>query len=311
MFHVVLLKTISIFLTILVGFFAGKRSLVCPDSLANLLFYFIAPIVFFAIPTTSSLTWNVLSVALVTFLISTILALLNYYLSGFIWQDLNRNFLAMSAGAANNGYFMLPIAASIFDEQTLRSYMMAVAGINIYETSIGFYLCTKSGVSIKDSILRVAKLPVINAFLLGCVLGFSQISLPNFLVEFVSDMRTSYSVLGMLMLGINLAKLKTFIIDWKFSFFAFFSKFILYPVVVNILIILDQFFLHYYQPLDYNALRLLSIAPISGGLLMFSSFQNFCQEKIAITMFLSLVIAILYVPSMIELHTLLARLFTN
>ena len=49
-FNLVFFKVLSSLLSVLVGYLSGKFSNVEKDSIAALLFYFVAPIVFFAIP---------------------------------------------------------------------------------------------------------------------------------------------------------------------------------------------------------------------------------------------------------------------
>ena len=217
-FSLVFFKTVSVLLSIIVGFFAGKYSNVERDSVASLLFFFIAPIVFFAIPTSTTITFSALSITLLTFLISTGLSIGSYYLYGMYWQDHNRNILALSAGTANAGYFMLPIASALFDDYTLSIYIMALMGLNIFESSIGFYICSRSFSSTKDSIISVLKQPILNAFILGCLLSFSGFTLPDFLDDFVYNMKGAYSILGMVMVGLGLSSIQKFEIDIKFTF---------------------------------------------------------------------------------------------
>lgn len=59
-FSIVFFKTISVLLSVIIGFFAGKYSNVERDGIASLLFYFISPIVFFAIPASTTLTLSAL-----------------------------------------------------------------------------------------------------------------------------------------------------------------------------------------------------------------------------------------------------------
>merc|ERR1712035_162867 len=80
---------------------------------------------------------------------------------------------------------MLPIAAALFDDYTLSIYMMAVIGVNIYECSVGFYICMRSFANTTDSILKVVKLPILNAFFLGCLFSFCGFTLPDFLDDFI------------------------------------------------------------------------------------------------------------------------------
>lgn len=178
-FSVVFFKIIAILLNVVIGFLAGRLLNVQRDSIASLLFYFISPIVFFTIPANSNLSVSALGITLVTFIICSLLCIFAYYFFGMYWKDQTRNILALSAGNANCGYFMLPIAASLFDDYTLSIYMMSIVGVSIYESSIGFYISARSHNSTHESIMKVLKLPTLNAFILGCLFSFTGFNLPE------------------------------------------------------------------------------------------------------------------------------------
>ena len=300
-FSIVFFKTISVLFNVIIGFLAGKYSNVERDGIAALLFYFISPIVFFAIPASTTLTFSALSITLVTFIIATAISIFSYHLFGRYWQDHTRNIIALSAGTANSGYFMLPIAAALFDDYTLSIYMMAVIGVNIFESSIGFYICARSFSSTKESIVKVLKLPILNGFILGCLFSFAGFTLPDFLDDFIYNMRGSYSILGMIMVGLGLSTLQKFEVDWKFTAATFSAKFLFYPLVINAFIMLDKLIFNLYSENHYNALQLLSTAPMAANIIVIASLQKFHPEKVAATVLLSLLFALIYMPIMVSI----------
>lgn len=298
---IVFLKTVSVLLSIIIGFFAGRFSNVDNDSIASLLFYFISPIVFFAIPASTTLTFAALSITLVTFVISSILCLFSYYFFGKYWDDHTKNIIALSAGDANVGYFTLPIAATLFDDYTLGIYMMAVMGVGIYGASVGLYVGMKSAGSVKQNIIKLFKLPILNAFCLGCAFSLMGFELPDFLDDFIYNMRGAYSVLGMIMIGLGVSKLKTFSIDLPFTFATFIAKFLFYPVAINIFIILDKFIMNWYDENYYNALQLLSTAPMATNIIIIANLEKFYPERVAATVLLSMLFALVYMPIMVSI----------
>ncbi|MDR0329853.1 MAG: AEC family transporter [Rickettsia sp.] len=300
-FTIVFFKTISVLLSVVIGFLAGRYSKVERDSIASLLFYFISPIVFFAIPASTTLTLSALSVTVVVFFIATSLSIFSYYFFGRYWLDHTRNIIALSAGIANGGYFMLPIAATLFNDYVLSIYMMAVIGINIFESSVGFYICARSFANSSESILKVVKLPILNGFLLGCLFSFAGFTLPDFLDDFIYNIRGAFSILGMVMVGLALSALQKFEIDIKFTLATFMAKFLFYPLEINIFILLDKFVLGWYDENYYNALRLLSTAPMAANVIVIASLQKFYPEKVATTVFLSLLFGVVYIPVMVTI----------
>jgi predicted permease len=302
LFSTIFLKLVSALLSVIIGFLAGKFSKVERDHIASLLFYFIAPIVFFAIPANMTISVSALSITLVTFIIATSLCLICYNLFGMYFDEQSRNILSMTSGTANAGYFVLPVAASLFDDNTLSIYMMAVVGLSIYESSVGFFICARSISSTQESIKRVLKLPNLNAFFLGCLFSMTGLTLPDFLDDFIYNMRGTYSILGMIMIGLGISTLNKLEIDFKFTGAAFISKFIFYPAAVNFFILFDKFILHNYNISHYQALQLISTAPMAASTIVFASLTKMNTEKVATTVLLSAIFSLIYMPTMITLY---------
>ena len=297
-FSLVFLKVLSSLLSVVLGFLAGRYSNVEKDSIASLLFYFVAPIVFFAIPTSTQLTFSSLGITLLTFTLCTILGFFSYWLYGKIWQDSHRNILALSAGTGNSGYVVLPIAAVLFDDYTLSVYALGLIGISIYEASVGCYFCARSVTTFRASVVKVAKLPLLNSFFLGCTLSLLGFKLPDFFDEFVNNMKGAFSILGMVMIGFALAGIKEFKLDLKFTGAAFASKFIFYPILFNIFILMDRFIFGWLNSDYYNALQLLCIAPLATNTIVLASLYKIHPEKVATAVLLSLLFVLIYMPVM-------------
>lgn len=297
-FSLVFFKVLSALLSVVIGYLAGRFSNVEKESIASLLFYFVAPIVFFAIPTNTHLTFNALGITAVTFVLSSFLGFFSYWLYGKFWQDSHKNILGLSAGTGNSGYVVLPVATAIFNDNTLSIYALGLIGIAIYESSIGCYFCARSVSTFKQSVLKVIKLPLLNAFFFGCTLSLMGFQLPHFLNDFVANMKGSYSILGMVMIGVALSKVQKFEFDVKFTMAAFASKFLYYPIVFNVFILFDRFVLGWYDNEYYNALQLLSIAPLATNTIVLASLYKIYPEKVATAVLLSLIFVLIYMPIM-------------
>ncbi len=297
-FSLVFFKVFSSLLSVLMGFLSGKFTEIQKDSIALLLFYFVAPIVFFAIPTSANLTFSSLGITLVSFCLASSIGFFSFWIYGKIWQDSHRNILAMSAGTGNSGYVVLPIATALFDDYTLSIYALGLIGISMYDVSIGCYFCARNIHSFRESVMKVVRLPILNAFFFGCVLSLLGFQLPNFFDEFVANMKGAFSILGMVTIGLALSKITKFKIDVKFTSAAFISKFLFYPIIFNLFILLDKFLLGWYDVNYYNALQILCIAPIATNTIVLASLYKIYPEKMATALLLSLIFALLYMPIM-------------
>ncbi|GAB4167172.1 MAG: hypothetical protein Tsb006_6340 [Rickettsiaceae bacterium] len=125
--------------------------------------------------------------------------------------------------------------------------------------------------------------------------------LPNFLDEFVNNMRGAYSILGMVTIGLALSKIDEFKFDTKFTGAAFASKFFFYPVLFNIFILVDQFIMGWLDVNYYNALQLLCVAPMATNTIVMASLYKIHPEKVAAAVLLSLIFVLVYMPVMATL----------
>ena len=301
LFNIVFLKIVTVLLNILIGFLAAKYSNVSGRSMSSLLFYYITPIVFFSIPANASINFKSFTIGMVVFLISSIICLISFQFFKRIYGDSSSNLLAFSSGTANSGYFMLPLAIKLFDQNTLGIYMVGLIGMSIFESSIGYYILYKNISSFKETIIKMVKLPILISFSLGCVFSGVGLTIPIFLSDFLNSTKEAFSLLGMILVGLYLYELKKFEIDKKFTFWAFFSKFFVYPLIVNILILIDKYILHIYSTEYYNALQLIAIAPIAVNSIVMSSLMEQKPERAAATVLLSCIFALFYIPLMISL----------
>jgi hypothetical protein len=297
-FSLVFFKVLSCLLSVLLGYCSGRFSDVQKDSIASLLFYFVAPIVFFAIPTSAKLNFSDLGITAITTTLCALLSFFSYWLYGKFWQDSHRNLLALSAGTGNTGYVVLPIATALFDDHTLSLFAFGLIGVAINEASFGCYFCARSVSSAKESALKVVKLPILNAFFIGCIFSLLGFKMPDFLDEFIKNMKGAFSILGMVLIGLALSQVREYKLDLKFTMAAFLSKFLFFPLAFNAFILVDRFILGWYDTNYYNALQLLSLAPMATNTIVMASLFKMHPEKMATTVLLSLLFVLIYLPVM-------------
>lgn len=280
------------------GFFAGKKLGASRDTVAQILFFLITPVVIFNGVINTKLDPSVLSLPLLTFLIGSILCLLFYKLSKKIWHDSTRNLLAISAGTGNTGYFGLPIALLLFDAQGEGVYIMSLLGVSLFENSLGFYMLAKGTHTAKESVQKLIKLPALYAFLFGVVVNLANFHPPVVWEEFAGYIKGTYTVLGMMIIGLSLAHVTHFKLDYKYIGMSFAAKFLAWPVIVLLLIFIDTHWLHYYDQTIYDALLLLSTVPLAANTVVLASLLKNQPEKAATAVILSTLFAIVYIPCM-------------
>lgn len=297
-----LIKLLPLYFDILLGYIAGRIIKSNQETIYKLVLYIISPLVIFNGVANTRMDGAILSLPFLTFSISCGLCLLFYYLAKRVWADASKNIIAFTAGSGATGYFGVPLAMIVFDTQAVGVYMMALLGVSMYDNSLGYYMTVRGESSTPTQcLLKVLRLPTLYAFLLGLVINYSGLSLPNFYHEFMTHIKGVYIVLGMMIIGIGLAGLTQFKLDAKFVGMAFCAKFLAWPSVVFFIIACDKAFFNFYNPVIHQVLILLSIVPLATTTVVMASLIKHHPEKTAAAVLLSTLFALIYIPVMIFL----------
>ncbi len=295
-FLTILAKLIPLYIIIGLGFIAGKYLHVKKESIAPLTIYIIAPIIVFNAALTTQLTLSILTLPLLIYIIACIMCLTFFYIGKFIWKDTTRNILAFIAGDANTGYFGIPVAIILFDQNLLNIYILGTLGLHIFENSLGFFITARGHHTIKESLIKLVKLPTLYAFFIGLIFNLFGLHFGSIYSEAVLNFRGAYIILGMIIIGLGLASIVKFEFDLKFISLSFFAKFFAWPLIMLAVIIVNKTIFHIFEPNIYRVMILLSIAPIATNTVAFATELNAQPEKAALTVFLSTLFALFYVP---------------
>lgn len=296
-----LLKLTPLYMSIFLGFVAGRYLHTPRDVVARIMFYLINPLVVFNGVLYTHIDKGILSLPLLIFFISCSLSLLFYWRTEKFWQDSTGNLLAFNAGTGNTGYFGLPIALMLFNTQGEGIYMMALMGVMLFENTLGFYIFAKGTHSPSECFWKLVKLPTLYAFVVALICNYFQISFPVVFSDFMCHIKGTYVVLGMMIIGLGLSSFHHFKLDWLYIGLAFFAKFVCWPAIMLAFIFLDAHWWGVFSIDVHRALMLLSIVPIGVNAVILATVLQANPEKAAAAVLLSTIFALFYIPLMIIL----------
>lgn len=300
-FLTLLLKIIPLYVIMGFGFVAGKLLHVKKESIAPLLIYIIAPIIVFNAALTTDLTVGALTLPVLFFTIASCIAIVFLHIGKYFWHDSTRNILAFTAGAGNVGYFGVPVAMTIFNESAIGLVVLSVLGIILYENSVGFFITAKGTHTAQDALKKVLKLPTIYAFILGLTVNLMGISFGQIYADSIFSFRGAYTVLGMMLIGLGLAGFSSFAVDYVFLGLTFLAKFIIWPLIMLLIITADIYYLHIYSPEIHRVIVLMSVVPLAANTVAYATELKAQPEKAALTVFLSTIFALIYIPLVVVL----------
>jgi len=295
------LKILPLYITIVLGFIVAKYLKGERESMASLLIYIIGPVVIFLAAYKVKLNLAVIFMPILLYALNSILALSTLKVANNFFKDNTKNILAFSAGTGNTGYFGIPLAIMLLNEDLANIYIFTVLASLLYESTVGFFVVAKGHYSIKQSLLKVVKLPSIYALILGLTCNVFEIQFSTDLLDYLGYFKNAYAILGMMMIGMGLKGLAHVGIDKMFMGFAFTLKFIIYPLAVLIIIWIDSYYFNFFSSDLYKVMFLFAIPPMAGNTVAVASLLNVHPEKAALAVVISTAISIFTIPFMIAI----------
>ena len=304
LFFLILLKIFPLYLNVILGYVAAKSLQVQRESIATLLIYILGPIVVFSATLSVKINFAIAMIPIFLYIFCSLIAFLALFIWGKSWNNPTGNILAFSAGTGNTGYFGIPLAVIFFPPTLADIYIFAVLASLLYESTTGFYVTAKGNFTVKESLVKISKLPILYAFVLGLCLNIIGLEIPETLSAYTSQFKGAYGILGMMMLGMGLIGLKGKEDNWdkKFITITFIIKFIFWPLAMLFFIYIDKTFLQILNNDLYKVLFLFSIVPLAGNSVTLAVLLNAKPEKTALTVFLSTLVSVLSIPFFVYLY---------
>jgi malate permease and related proteins len=300
-FITLLLTLIPLYIIILLGYFSKRYLNVNKEAIANLLIYIIVPVVVFYGVSKAEINAGTLSIPILFFTIPSLISLLFYYIMGIFWKDIARNILSLTAGSANIGYFGLPVAVAIFGNEAISIISLALVGMSPYHNFLGFFLAARGNHTSKESLLKIIKIPIIYAFILGLFVNLLGINLGKIFESTANNFTGAFTILGMLLIGAALGGCKKFVFDAKFITISIIASFFVWPLFMWGAIHIDQNTLMIFNDGLYQIFMLLSIVPVGANVVAYATILDNNPEKISLAVLVNTLFALFYIPLFVAL----------
>ncbi|MDI9244488.1 AEC family transporter [Marinobacter sp. CHS3-4] len=294
-------KLIPLYVTVLLGWIAGRYLQASGRHIAGIMLYIITPSVIFSGVMAAPLSPAVILLPVLTFTLCSLLGLAHLALAKRTVKDDSANLMPLAVGTGNTGYFGIPVALLLFGQEGLALYIVCMLGTTLFENSVGFYLAARGRYSIADALARVARLPSVYAFLLGVVLNLGGATIPDVFVPLFDNLRGAYSILGMMIIGMGIMSVRGLAGNLRFTSLAFFGKFVSWPVVAMLLWWLDAHVFGIYDTAVHQAIFLISITPIAANTVVIATLLDTAPKQAAGTALLSTLFALGFIPVMVAL----------
>jgi len=302
MYLEVLSRVAFLIIIAILGWIIGKKFKTNSKDISNLLIYLFSPVVFFILIVKSPADVSYVGYSLVSYLWATLASFAALGVGRILWKDNRANLFAAGGGNGNVGYFVLPLAIGLLQGTENGAIAIAIVvfikvAMAIFEFTVAFYLAARGLHSIKESLIIVAKMPTLHAAILALIVKYFHIQLPAVLMSGLSDFTGGYSILGMMLIGLSLAKFDRILPDWKFIFSAVIWKHGVYAIVSI------WFFSTFFHLNDAEKIVMIMMAcnPLASNISAVATSLDIHPEKAAGAIMVSTLFAVITVPLTISL----------
>jgi len=140
-FWMLFFKLVPLYLMIGLGYVAAKILGTQKETVARILIYIVTPAVVFYGTAAANLDRAALALPVLFFAVACAMSLLFLGIGKRVYgAGPEKNILAFAAGAANVGYFGLPVALALFDGPVFGLAVLSILGIVLYENTLGFFI---------------------------------------------------------------------------------------------------------------------------------------------------------------------------
>lgn len=203
--------------------------------------------------------------------------------------------LAFSGGTGNTGYFGLPIAMVLLPPEGVTLYLFCLLGITLYEFTVGFYISARGQFSMRQSLVKICRLPLVYAFLAALLTSGMGIAIPGPVMNALDVFPASYTLLGMMIIGMTLGRVSIREVDARFIGTCFLVRYGLWPLLVGVSVLVLQASVGIPAELAV-ALLLIGVVPMAANVVVVAMELSIRPEKGAIAVLLTTLAAPLLIP---------------
>ena len=297
---------IPLYILIALGFIGGRYLDVNLPSMATVAIYILAPIVNFGAMAQMKFTPEYIALPIIFFLGSAAIGTLSYLTVQKIWKNNTANLIGMGSVTGNTMYFGLPVILALLGPEWVGVYALLNLGTFLNEVGLGYFFGARGHATLKGALLKVLKLPVIHAIWLGLLYNLSGADLPEAFIRYWDYSIGAWVIIGMMIIGVALAKQSRLEIDWKLLVGMFTPKFILWPLFGFGIIWADMAYFQAFGAEVHTMLAVMVAVPLAGNLVAYAATLNLHPEKAAAAVLISTLFAFITVPIAVILYQLIS-----
>jgi predicted permease len=184
----------------------------------------------------------------------------------------------------------------LFGPKALGVYLLFCLGFILYENTVGFYLLSRGTATVGESLRRLVRLPAIYAFAGAIAASLAGLKITGAAEDVSAYFRGAYSVLGVMLIGLGVAEVRSLRFDWRFTAATFVGKFAVWPALVGAFVLADRARFGIFGEEAHRMMILISACPLAANTVAFSTLLRTEPEKAGVAVLLSTLFALFSIP---------------
>jgi len=296
----VLTQVVPLFGVILLAWAGGKWMPAAPKLISGVLVYALIPLlvidkVLRAEPA------ELMVIPPMMFAVAALMALPARWLTRRIGDAFDPQLLSASFSFFNVAFFGMPVASALFGEAAVSTIICAFVGTALYGDTIGYYLVARTKEGKAKAASKALRIPLFYAFVLAVVLKVSGVQPPEAVRAPADIVSTLVSILGMAVIGFNLAKVKSGETDGAVLARILVVRQVSAIVLVAVALAIEAAFVGILGGRERILVGLIALFPIAANVSLFASLLGTREKEAATLVAVSSVLALVLVTAAIAL----------
>jgi predicted permease len=296
MIEVLLSNLLPLYIIMGLGYLSAKFLDVKLHSLAVIAIFILTPVVLFGSVVNLEFKSSYFFLPLIVYAICVGISFVSYKVSFHVYKNNYANLIAMAAGTGNTGYFGLPLVLALTSDETASLYIFMLFGLIMYEITYGYYIGARGNFTLKQSLIKVIKLPAVHAVWLAIGFNYFNLPLPQSFFTYWDYFTGAWIIVGMMLVGVALHQSNGLIFNPKLLSLLFCARFAIWPLVTLGLIFIDISIFQYFNKEIYLLFFILGTVPLAANPVAFAEHLNLPATEMASAVFLTTLFALVFMP---------------
>jgi len=229
------------------------------------------------------------------FAVAAAMALPARWLSQRIGDRFDPPLLSASFSFFNVAFFGMPVASALFGETAISTIVCAFVGTALYGDTIGYYLVARTKEGKRRAASKALRIPLFYAFALAVILKSLGVETPDDVQPVADVLSTVVSVLGMAVIGFNLAAVKAGDLDLPVLGRILAVRQASAIMLVAIVLAAEAAFVGVLGTQERTLVGLIALFPIAANVSLFASLLGTREKDAAILVALSSLLSLILV----------------